>query len=63
MNDKGEPEVAGFFDSLSGVSQYIRINFGETRLASGTCFFVMSAHGPVLLTNRHNFTGCDNITS
>ena len=26
MNDKGEPEVAGFFDSLSAVSWYLRIN-------------------------------------
>ena len=36
--------------------------FGETPLASGTCFFVMSADGLVLVTNRHNFTGRDNIT-
>lgn len=36
--------------------------FGQTLLASGTCFFVMSTDGPVLVTNRHNFTGRDNIT-
>ena len=62
MHDNGEHEVAGFFNSLSGVSRYIRMYFGQTPLASGTCFFVMSAHGPVLVTNRHNFTGRDNIT-
>ena len=62
MNDKGERNLAGFFDILSGVSRYIRMYFGETPLASGTCFFVMSADGLVLVTNRHNFTGRDNIT-
>ena len=62
MNDKGERNVTGFFDILSGVSRYIRMYFGETPLASGTCFFVMSADGPVLVTNHHNFTGRDNIT-
>ncbi len=62
MQDKGEPEVKGFFDSLSGVSRYIRMYFGHTLLSSGTCFFVMTADGPVLVTNRHNFTGRDNIT-
>ena len=62
MDDKGEPELKGFFDNLSGVSRYIRMYFGQTPLASGTCFFVMSADGPVLVTNRHNFTGRDNIT-
>ena len=48
----------------SGVARYIRIYFGETRqhLGSGTCFFVMSADGPVLVTNRHNFTGRNNLT-
>lgn len=62
MQDKGEHDLAGFFDGLSGVSRYIRMYFGQTPLASGTCFFVMSADGPVLVTNRHNFTGRDNIT-
>lgn len=60
MNNKGE--FGGFFDSLSGVSRYIRMYFRQTLLASGTCFFVMSENGPVLVTNRHNFTGRDNIT-
>ena len=59
MNEKAR---GGFFDTLSGVSRYIRMYFGETLLASGTCFFVMSAAGPVLVTNRHNFTGRNNIT-
>ena len=62
MDNKDELEVKGYFDSLSAVSRYIRMYFGETPLASGTCFFVMSADGPVLVTNRHNFTGRDNIT-
>lgn len=62
MHDTGEPELAGFYDNLSAVSRYIRMYFGETPLASGTCFFVMSGDGPVLVTNRHNFTGRDNIT-
>lgn len=62
MPDNGEPKLAGFFDSLSSVSRYIRMYFGQTPLASGTCFFVMSTDGPVLVTNRHNFTGRDNIT-
>ena len=51
-----------FFDSLSVASHYIRMYFHETLLAHGTCFFVMSANGPVLITNRHNFTGRNNIT-
>ncbi|MDE0612356.1 MAG: serine protease [Gammaproteobacteria bacterium] len=62
MHDKGEHKLKGFFDGLSGVSRYIRMYFGQTPLASGTCFFVMSSDGPVLITNRHNFTGRDNIT-
>ena len=62
MGDKAKPELKGYFDNLSGVSRYIRMYFGQTPLASGTCFFVMAADGPVLVTNRHNFTGRDNIT-
>ena len=62
MRNKSEPKVAGFFDGLSGVSRYVRMYFGQTPLASGTCFFVMSADGPVLVTNRHNFTGRNNFT-
>ena len=62
MNENGERKFGGYFDNLSGVSRYIRMYFGQTVLASGTCFFVLSADGPVLVTNRHNFTGRDNIT-
>ena len=62
MRNKNEPKVTGFFDGLSGVARYIRMYFGQTSLASGTCFFVMSADGPVLVTNRHNFTGRNNFT-
>lgn len=60
---KDKPQVAGHFDRLSAVSRYIRMYYGQTPLSSGTCFFVMSADGPVLVTNRHNFTGRDNITN
>ena len=62
MDDNGAPKLKGYFDSLSGVSRYIRMYFGQTPLASGTCFFVMTPDGPVLVTNRHNFTGRDNVT-
>ena len=62
MHDNGEIKMAGYYDSLSGVSRYIRMYFGQTLLASGTCFFAMSSDGPVLVTNRHNFTGRNNIT-
>lgn len=62
MVEREEGKPAGFFDGLSVTSHYIRMYFGETLLAHGTCFFVMSAAGPVLVTNRHNFTGCNNIT-
>ena len=62
-HENGEREQARLYDGLSGVSRYIRMYFGQTPLASGTCFFVMSADGPVLVTNRHNFTGRDNITN
>ena len=62
MDNQNEPQVAGFFDGLSGIARYVRMYFGRTPLASGTCFFVMSADGPVLVTNRHNFTGRNNIT-
>ncbi len=62
MNNQDEFEVAGYYDGLSGVSRYIRMYYGQTLLSSGTCFFVMSEDGPVLVTNRHNFTGRDNFT-
>ena len=64
LGDQGEREAGKVFDSLSGVARYIRMYFGETQqhLGNGTCFFVMSADGPVLVTNRHNFTGRNNLT-
>ena len=62
MDNQNEPQVAGYFDGLSAIARHIRMYFGRTPLASGTCFFVMSADGPVLVTNRHNFTGRNNIT-
>ena len=62
MNNQDELKEAGYYDSLSAVSRYIRMYYGQTLLASGTCFFVMSIDGPVLVTNRHNFTGRNNFT-
>lgn len=62
MNNENKPQIAGYFDGLSGIARYIRMYFGSTPLASGTCFFVMSSDGPVLVTNRHNFTGRNNLT-
>ena len=62
MNSQDELKVVGYYESLSAVSRYIRMYYGQTLLASGTCFFVMSVDGPVLVTNRHNFTGRNNIT-
>ena len=62
MNNQDKLEVAGYYDSVSAISRHIRMYFGETLLGHGTCFFVMSADGPVLVTNRHNFTGRNNIT-
>lgn len=41
----GEHELAGYFDSLPAISRYIRMYIGQTPLASGTCFFVMSTDG------------------
>ena len=62
MNSQDELQMAGYFDGLSAVSRHIRMYYGQTPLAHGTCFFVMSVDGPVLVTNRHNFTGRNNIT-
>ena len=62
MRNDPQLKVAGFFDGLSGVARHIRMYFGQTPLASGTCFFVLSADGPVLITNRHNFTGRNHFT-
>lgn len=62
MNNENKAQIAGYFDGLSGIARYIRMYFGSTPLASGTCFFVISSDGPVLVTNRHNFTGRNNLT-
>ncbi len=62
MNNQDELEMAGYYDSFSAVPRYIRMYYGQTPLAHGTCLFVMSVDGPVLITNRHNFTGRNNIT-
>lgn len=64
MDNREKSEMVGFFHGLSRTSCYIRMYYGSTQtpLAHGTCFFVMSEDGPVLVTNRHNFTGRNNIT-
>ncbi|MDE2684516.1 MAG: serine protease [Chloroflexota bacterium] len=62
MNNQDKPGVAGYYHPLSAVSRHIRMYFGDTLLGHGTCFFVMSKDGPMLVTNRHNFTGRNNIT-
>lgn len=64
MEAREKGRTVGVFHGLSKTSCYIRMYYGEsqTPLAHGTCFFVMSEDGPVLVTNRHNFTGRNNIT-
>ncbi|MCU0882890.1 MAG: serine protease [Hyphomonadaceae bacterium] len=39
------------------MSLFLQMRFNGTDLATGTGFLVQSAKGPVLVTNRHNFTG------
>ena len=62
MNKRLDDSKMGLFEQLSVTPCYLRLYFGETLLANATCFFVLSAEGPVLVTNRHNFTGRNNIT-
>lgn len=38
-------------------SLFIEMFFNDQKLSSGTAFIAISAHGPVLVTNRHNVTG------
>jgi hypothetical protein len=44
-------------DPYSGRSLLIQLMFGDTVLATGTAFVAMPPSGPVIITNRHNFTG------
>jgi hypothetical protein len=41
----------------SAMSLIIQLRRGSTTLGTGTAFVAMAAHGPVLITNRHNVTG------
>jgi len=41
----------------SALSLFIELRFSGTILATGTAFIVMGRLGPLLITNRHNFTG------
>ena len=41
----------------SVMSLIIQLRNGATSLGTGTAFVAISAHGPVLITNRHNVTG------
>ena len=43
-------------------SLWLRMEFGDQPLATGTSFVVSSAKGPLLITNRHNVTGRDQTT-
>lgn len=44
-------------------SLYIELRFNETVLSTGTAFIAMAKSGtPVLITNRHNFTGRHQFT-
>jgi S1-C subfamily serine protease len=43
-------------------SLLLSLRFNGTEIATGTGFIVKSRNKPVLITNRHNVTGKDNIT-
>ena len=58
-----DKNFGGYFDGLSIVPHHISMYFNKTPISQGTCFFVMSSDGPVLVTNRHNFTGRNNVTN
>jgi len=58
VNYLQEPSYKSLF-----IEMYVNTNNGEAqKLASGTGFLVNSLKGPLLITNRHNVTGRDNIT-
>lgn len=58
-----DPEkIGGEIHPLSITPVYMEMWFDEVKLASGTAFFVKSDKGPVLVTNRHNVTGRDQVT-
>lgn len=61
MQDQDSLQRNLYFNPLSGISRFIRMFHGSTLLSSGTCFFVMTDKGPILITNRHNFTGRNNL--
>lgn len=56
-------EIVRKYHPLSIKSCYLRMFFNDTFLASGTCFFIKSAKGIMLITNRHNFTGRNNFSN
>ncbi|OZT76156.1 trypsin-like peptidase domain-containing protein [Vreelandella boliviensis] len=51
------PEIAGEINTNSMRVLYIEMYFDNTKLSSGTAFFINSKKGPVFITNRHNITG------
>ena len=57
ITQQKENEVAGEIDQNSMRVLYIEMYFDETKLSSGTGFFINSAKGPIFITNRHNLTG------
>jgi hypothetical protein len=48
--------------SISFTSLFIQMRQAGENIASGTAFLALSAKGPVLITNRHNVTGLNNLT-
>lgn len=58
----GDNNDVRYFSALSWQSCFLRMFFDGEYLASGTCFFVFINGDPVLITNRHNFTGRNNFT-
>ncbi|MFG6422176.1 trypsin-like peptidase domain-containing protein [Klebsiella quasipneumoniae] len=48
---------------ISCKSIFIKMNFQETCLSSGSAFIVDSKYGNLLITNRHNVTGRDQLTN
>lgn len=56
-DDADIKKIGGEINSLSTMVLYIEMYFDNTKLSSGTAFFINSEKGPVFITNRHNVTG------
>lgn len=62
VRNPSKKEFAGAIHPHSITVMYLEMYFNKTKLASGTAFCVKSSKGPILITNRHNFTGRDQNT-